>query len=100
MIFFSVLPKDIKILNSKNGILEGEENKLSNLTCIVHRGIPVETITWYSSSNQIKTGGPGILSLMIITTRDNHNKQYTCKVDSYTLIKPLQESITLDIKCK
>lgn len=97
---FSALPNDIKIINSKKGILEGEENKLLNLTCTVNSGTPFETITWYNMSFPIKSGGPGTLSLMAIPTRKNHNEQYTCKVDSYSLINPLEETITLDIKCK
>ncbi|CAC5420413.1 unnamed protein product [Mytilus coruscus] len=94
-----VKPTDIKILPSINGIVHGEEGKSLNLTCTVKSGIPPrETITWYNTSTPINTGGPGMLSVIVFPTRNDHNKQYNCKVTSDSLL--LQKNITLDIKYK
>lgn len=94
-------PTDIQILNSINGAVTGEEGKSLNLTCTVKSGIPPEEkITWYNMSTPMNTGGPGILSVLITPTRNDHKKKYSCNVTSDSLLQPLQKNITLGIKCE
>ncbi|CAC5420423.1 unnamed protein product [Mytilus coruscus] len=94
-------PTDIQILNSINGVVTGEESKSLNLTCTVKSGVPPEEIiTWYNMSAPINTGGPGMLSVRITPTRNDHRKQYDCNVTSDSLLQPLQNNITLDIQYK
>lgn len=94
-------PTDIQILNSINGIVQGEEDELLSLICTVKSGIPPdEKMTWYNMSAPITTGGPEMLSVLITPTRSDHRKQYSCNVTSDSLLHPLQTNITLDIKCE
>ncbi|CAC5411483.1 PVRL1 [Mytilus coruscus] len=96
-----VKPTDIKIIHSINGIVHGEEGKSLNLTCTVKSGIPPEEIiTWYNMSSLINTGGPGMLSVLITPSRNDHRTQYNCNVTSDSLHQPLQKNITLDIRYK
>lgn len=101
LFLFQVKPTDIQIINSTNGIVQGEEDESLNLICTVKSGIPSEErMTWYNMSAPINTGGPGMLSVLITPTRNDHRKQYSCNVTSDSLLQPLQKNITLDIKCE
>ncbi|CAC5393264.1 NEGR1 [Mytilus coruscus] len=95
-----VKPVNVKVLHSDKGVIEGEEDKLLNLTCNVQSGIPPEIIKWYNMSSLIKSGGPGVLTISFKTKRYHHNKQYSCKVEADSLLTPKQENITLNIKYK
>lgn len=98
-VFYTVKPKNITIAGTTNGIKYGQESVCLKLRCTVISGIPKETITWYNMSSIIATGGPTSLIANITPTRYDHKKQYTCRVNSTALQEPLEETVTLEIKC-
>lgn len=97
---FSVEPKNPQIHGKINGKLDGQEGVHLQLLCTVTSGIPNETITWYNVSSKIDKGGPAILNTTITPSRYDHKKKYICSINHTSLQKPLQEIVTLDIKCE
>lgn len=51
-------------------------------------------------SSAIDIGGPAILKTTITPTRFDHKKKYRCLINQTSLQEPLQEIVTLDIKCE
>lgn len=93
-------PSNINIQNAHTGVLKGKENHALVLRCTVNSGIPKESIIWYKGSSLLGIGGPGNYGLEFVPKRSDHESICTCIVNSSALKIPLNQSITLDIKCK
>ncbi|CAG2197246.1 unnamed protein product [Mytilus edulis] len=93
-------PSNISVNGANKGVRHGIEGRPLVLNCSVTSGIPDESILWYNGSVLLDIGGPGIFSMTIVPQRYDHDRIYTCIVNSSALRVPLKTSIMLDIKYK
>ncbi|CAC5393277.1 unnamed protein product [Mytilus coruscus] len=95
-----VPPSNITVNGENRGVLYGQEGHQLDLNCSVESGIPEESIVWYNSSLLLGSGGPRTFIWSIVPKRYDHERTFTCIVNSSVLRVSLNKSIMLDIKYK
>ncbi|CAG2245022.1 unnamed protein product [Mytilus edulis] len=92
-------PWNITINNSNNRVLKAEENRTLVLFCNVNYA-SMESIMWFNGSILLGVGGPMVFLFEIIPQRYDHNKTFTCAVNSSKVRPASNKSIMLDIQYK
>ncbi|CAC5393285.1 unnamed protein product [Mytilus coruscus] len=95
-----VPPSNLTVNGENTGVIHGKEGHQLDLNCSVEMGKPEESILWYNSSLLLGKGGPRTFTWSIVPQRYDHERTFTCIVNSSALRVPLNKSIMLDIKFK
>lgn len=95
-----MLPSKLNIVNlTEDDIVNGKENRLLNLVCLVKRGKPPAILRWKNNGILISQGGSSKLVYSFTPNKLDHQSVYTCEAQNTDMAKPLTKSIHLNIKC-